>query len=114
LTTASTADAEGLPLAEFWRIADKLDLMWQDWDEDEVVVFSQRLGRSLLLNAASARVLAFLATVAPSAISLTVLTEQLLPCCAPGTTKAEAMALLDAALPEFYRIGLVEPMVNRN
>lgn len=114
MTTAITADSEGFPLAESWRIADNLDLMWRDWDEDEVVVFSQRLGRSLLLNAASARVLAFLATASPNAISLTSLTEKLLPCCAPGTTEAEVMALLDAALPEFYRIGLVEPMVNRN
>lgn len=114
MTTAITGDAEGLSLAESWRVADKLDLMWQDWDEDEVVVFSQRLGRSLLLNSASARVLAFLATASPNALTLTSLTEKLLPCCAPGTTQAEVMALLDAALPEFYRIGLIEPMVNRN
>ena len=103
-----------MPLAESWRIADNLELTWRDWDEDEVIVFSQRLGRSLLLNAASARILTFLALSSPSALSLTALTEQLLPCCAPDTSVAEVMTLLDATLPEFYRIGLIEPLVNSN
>ena len=103
-----------MPLAESWRIAGNLELTWRDWDEDEVIVFSQRLGRSLLLSAASARVLSFLSAASPQALTLTSLAEQLLPCCAPGTTTGEAMGLLDATLPEFYRIGLVEPLVNSN
>jgi hypothetical protein len=103
-----------VPLAESWRIADHLELTWRDWDEDEVIVFSQSLGRSLLLTAASARILNFLAVAAPQALTLTSLAELLLPCCAPDTTESEALALLDATLPEFYRIGLIEPLVNSN
>jgi hypothetical protein len=103
-----------VPLAESWRIADNLELTWRDWDEDEVIVFSQRLGHSLLLHAASARVLSFLADASPQALTLTSLIEQLLPACAPDTSTDEAMALLDVTLPEFYRIGLAEPLVNSN
>lgn len=103
-----------MSLAESWRIADDLGLAWQDWDEDEVVVFSQRLAHSLLLSAASARVLDFLSTAAPEALTLSELIERLLPCCAPDTDPTEIMAILDLTLPEFYRIGLAEPLVTRN
>ena len=103
-----------MSLAESWRITDNLELAWRDWDEDEVVVFSQRLGHSLLLSAPSARVLSLLAAASPAPLSLSTLVEQLLSCCAAGTTADEAMSLLDATLPEFYRIGLAEPLVNRN
>lgn len=101
-----------MSLAESWRITDNLELAWRDWDEDEVVVFSQRLGHSLLLSAPSARVLSLLAAAAPSSLSLPVLIEQLRPCCAADTTADEIMSLLDATLPEFYRIGLAEPLVH--
>ena len=103
-----------MSLAESWRITDNLELAYRDWDEDEVVVFSQRLGHSLLLSSPSARVLDLLAAASPSSLSLTVLIEQLLPHCATGTTADEIMALLDVTLPEFYRIGLAEPLVNLN
>lgn len=93
--------------AASWRIADNLELAWQDWDEDEVVVFSRRLGHSLLLSAPAARILSFLNTNSP--LSRSDLIERLLPCCAPGTGHAEIAALLDQTLPEFYRIGLAEP-----
>ncbi|HEY1180967.1 MAG TPA: hypothetical protein VGE56_01575 [Rhodocyclaceae bacterium] len=98
--------------AAAWRIADNLGLAWQDWDEDEVVVFSQRLGHSLLLSAPSARILSFLADRAPQSASLSELAEHLLACCAPGTSRTEALAVLDLALPEFYRIGLAEPLAD--
>jgi hypothetical protein len=45
---------------------------------------------------------------------LCALVEQLLPCCAADTSAEDVMSLLDATLPEFYRIGLAEPMVNSN
>lgn len=96
--------------AESWRITDKLELASRDWDEDEVVVYSQRLGHSLLLSAAGARVLELLAAASPRPLSVAELVEQLLPCCAAGTRTDEVMSLLDATLPEFYRIGLVEPL----
>jgi hypothetical protein len=101
-------------LAESWRITDNLELRSRDWDEDEVVVFSLRLGHSLLLSAPSARVLNLLAAAAPGALSLCALVEQLLPCCSVDTSAEDVMSLLDATLPEFYRIGLAEPMVNSN
>ena len=94
--------------AESWRIADNLELAWQDWDEDEVVAFSRRLGHSLLLSAAAARILAFLDADSP--LTRAELAERLLPCCAAGTGQAEITALLDQTLPEFYRIGLIEPL----
>lgn len=103
-----------MSLAERWRITANLELVYRDWDEDEVVVFTQRLGHSLLLSAPSARVLSLLSDAAPAALSLQALVEQLLPCCADGTTAAEVMSLLDSTLPEFYRIGLAEPLVNSN
>lgn len=101
-----------MSLAEAWRIADNLGLAWRDWDEDEVVVFSQRLGHSLLLSAPSARVLSFLSDRAPRAATLPELVEHLLSCCAPDTPPAEALAVLNLALPEFYRIGLAEPLAD--
>jgi hypothetical protein len=97
------------PLPDRWRIADTLELKWRDWDEDEVVVFSRRLGHSLLLSAGAARILQLLADADPQALTRPELAGQLLACCAPGTTQAEITALLDATLPEFYRIGLIVP-----
>lgn len=94
--------------AEPWRIADNLELTWQDWDEDEVVVFSRRLGHSLLLSAPAARILAILSADSP--LTRAELAERLMPCCAAGTEQAEITALLDLTLPEFYRIGLAEPL----
>lgn len=99
-----------MSLAESWRITDKLDLASRDWDEDEIVIYSQRLGHSLLLSAPSARVLDLLAAASPHSLTLPELIERLLPCCAAGTSADEVMALLDVTLPEFYRIGLVEPL----
>jgi hypothetical protein len=101
-------------LAEAWRISEKLELARRDWDEDEVVVFSQRLGHSLLLSAASARVLDLLAVSAPRPLTLDELADRLRPLCADGTTTDEIRSLLDVTLPEFYRIGLAEPWVNSN
>jgi hypothetical protein len=101
-------------LAAAWRISEKLELAHRDWDEDEVVVFSQRLGHSLLLSAASARVLDLLGESAPHALTRVELAERLRPLCADGTTTDEIQSLLDATLPEFYRIGLAEPWVNSN
>lgn len=103
-----------MSLAESWRITANLELAYRDWDEDEVVVFTQRLGHSLLLSAPSARVLSLLSDASPDALPLSVLVDQLLPCCAVGTTADDVMSLLDATLPEFYRIGLAEPLVNSN
>lgn len=94
--------------AASWRIADNLELAWQDWDEDEVVVFSRRLGHSLLLSAPAARILAFLEAGSP--LSRDELVERLLPCCAPDTGRDAILTLLDQTLPEFYRIGLAEPL----
>lgn len=94
--------------AESWRIADNLELAWQDWDEDEVVVFSRRLGHSLLLSAPAARILSFLDAGSP--VTRDELAEQLLPCCAPDTGRTQILALLDQTLPEFYRIGLAQPV----
>ena len=96
--------------SEAWRIADNLGLAWQDWDEDEVVVFSRGLGHSFLLSAPSARLLGFLADAAPHPLSRSELADRLLPCCAPVTTRTEVDALLDLALPEFYRIVLAHPL----
>lgn len=103
-----------MSLAGSWRISEKLELARRDWDEDEVVVFSQRLGHSLLLSAASARVLDLLAASEPQALTLDELAERLRPFCADGTTTDEIHSLLDATLPEFYRIGLADPWVNSN
>jgi hypothetical protein len=101
-------------LAESWRITANLELAYRDWDEDEVVVFTQRLGHSLLLSAPSARVLHLLSEASPAPLTLSVLVDQLLPFCATDTTAEEVLSLLDATLPEFYRIGLAEPLVNSN
>ncbi|MDE2598546.1 MAG: hypothetical protein KGL40_02870 [Rhodocyclaceae bacterium] len=103
-----------MSLAEAWRISSNLELACRDWDEDEVVVFSQRLGHSLLLSAASARVLDLLATAAPQTLTQAELVERLLPLCAEGTPTGDIQSLLDVTLPEFYRIGLAEPWINSN
>lgn len=103
-----------MSLADSWRLTNHLELASRDWGEDEVVVFSQSLGHSLLLSAPSARILNLLADASPSYLSLNTLIEQFLPYCDPETTSAEVVALLDATLPEFYRIGLAEPLVTSN
>jgi hypothetical protein len=94
---------------EAWRISENLELASRDWDEEEVVVFSQRLGHSLLLSAASARVLDLLAESASHALTRTELAARLQPLCAEGTSSGDIHSLLDATLAEFYRIGLAEP-----
>lgn len=101
-------------MSRHWRLTDRLELAWRDWDEDEVVVFSARLGHSLLLTAISARILSRLEAAAPQPLDVETLTEQLLGECAPDTDPEALHRLLDDTLSEFYRIGLAEPMVSSN
>ena len=43
--------------AEVWRLPAGASLLWQSWDEDEVIVFNRASGQTHLLDAFSAAVL---------------------------------------------------------
>jgi PqqD family protein of HPr-rel-A system len=43
--------------AEVWRLPAGASLLWQSWDEDEVIVFNRASGHTHLLDAFSAAVL---------------------------------------------------------
>ena len=43
--------------AEVWRLPAGVSLLWQSWDEDEVIVFNSASGQTHLLDAFSAAVL---------------------------------------------------------
>lgn len=43
--------------AEVWRLPEGASLLWQSWDEDEVIVFNRASGQTHLLDAFSAAVL---------------------------------------------------------
>lgn len=109
MSAASAAPTPAARPPQRWRLVDHLALAWRDWDEDEVVVFSEGLGHSLLLSAPAARILGALEQAAPESLDLAVLLDRLLASCTADTERSEAEALLDATLAEFYRIGLVEP-----
>ena len=42
---------------EIWRLPTGVSLLWQSWDEDEVIVFNRASGQTHLLDAFSAAVL---------------------------------------------------------
>lgn len=44
-------------VAEIWRLPAEVSLLWQCWDEEEVVVFNRASGQTHLLDAFSAAVL---------------------------------------------------------
>jgi hypothetical protein len=79
-----------------------------------VAIFSQRLGRSLLLSAPSARVLYLLADAAPAALGLKQLRELLQKDCVADTPPDAIISLLDATLPELCRSGLAHPWITDN
>lgn len=43
--------------AELWRLPEGVALLWQSWEEDEVIVFNRASGQTHLLDAFSAAVL---------------------------------------------------------
>lgn len=43
--------------AVIWRLPASVSLLWQSWDEDEVIVFNRASGQTHLLDAFSAAVL---------------------------------------------------------
>ena len=43
--------------AEVWRLPAGASLLWQSWDEDEVIVFNRASGQTHLLDAFSAAVM---------------------------------------------------------
>lgn len=43
--------------AEVWRLPKGVSLLWQSWDEDEVIVFNRASGQTHLLDAFSAAAL---------------------------------------------------------
>jgi PqqD family protein of HPr-rel-A system len=56
------ADDSGAPCPcsrapEVWRLPEGVSLLWQSWDEDEVIVFNRASGQTHLLDAFSAAVL---------------------------------------------------------
>jgi PqqD family protein of HPr-rel-A system len=55
LTTLLTIPSEGA--ADVWRLPAGASLLWQSWDEDEVIVFNRGSGQTHLLDAFSAVVL---------------------------------------------------------
>jgi PqqD family protein of HPr-rel-A system len=46
---------EGTP--EVWRLPADVSLLWQSWEEDEIIVFNRASGQTHLLDAFSAAVL---------------------------------------------------------
>jgi PqqD family protein of HPr-rel-A system len=42
---------------EIWRLPTGVSLLWQSWDEDQVIVFNRASGQTHLLDAFSAAVL---------------------------------------------------------
>jgi PqqD family protein of HPr-rel-A system len=54
--------------AEVWRLPAGVSLLWQSWDEDEIIVFNQASGQTHLLDAFSAAVLRRIEAV-PTTIS---------------------------------------------
>ncbi|HTJ96370.1 MAG TPA: hypothetical protein VL381_02795 [Rhodocyclaceae bacterium] len=107
------AEIESQPLPSHWKIAGDPRLVWRDWGEEEIVVFSQQHGHTFLLSASSWLVLSVLMK-AGQALSLAELTHQILDSCVAETSNDDVMTLLDSTLPEFYRIGLAEPLVSDN
>jgi PqqD family protein of HPr-rel-A system len=100
--TASEPDGA----SEIWRLPAGACLLWQSWDEDEVIVFNRGSGQTHLLDAFSAAVLRQI-EAAPTT------KPDLLRYFANGFELDELLLSdrLNAVCQRFERLGLAEPDV---
>ena len=87
-----------------WRLPEGVSLLWQSWDEDEVVVFNRASGQTHLLDAFSAAVLRQI-EAAPATF------PDLRRHFATGLALEESMLhdRLTAVCARFDQLGLAEP-----
>jgi PqqD family protein of HPr-rel-A system len=57
LPTAVVTSFASIDGRELWRLPEGVWLLWQSWDEDEIIVFNQASDQTHLLDAFSAAVL---------------------------------------------------------
>ena len=99
---ATSGECDGA--AKIWRLPAGVSLLWQSWDEDEVIVFNRASGQTHLLDAFSAAVLRRI-EASPTT------TSDLVRSFATGFD-LDATALIhriDAACARFDQLGLAEP-----
>ena len=89
---------------EIWRLPNGVSLLWQSWDEDEVIVFNRASGQTHLLDAFSAAVLRQI-EAAPATI------PELRRHFATGLDLDESLLhdRLSASCARFDQLGLAEP-----
>jgi PqqD family protein of HPr-rel-A system len=89
---------------EIWRLPTGVSLLWQSWDEDEVIVFNRASGQTHLLDAFSAAVLRRI-EACPGTIA------ELQRYFALGFALDEEIVSerLDAVCRRFDQLGLAEP-----
>jgi PqqD family protein of HPr-rel-A system len=87
-----------------WRLPAGVSLLWQSWDEDEVIVFNRASGQTHLLDALSAAVLRRIET-APATTSdlLGYFSESF------GIDESLLNDRLQAVCHRFDQLGLAEP-----
>jgi PqqD family protein of HPr-rel-A system len=99
---ATSGERDGA--AKIWRLPAGVSLLWQSWDEDEVIVFNRGSGQTHLLDAFSAAVLRRI-EASPTT------TADLARFFATGF-ELDASVLIhrvDAACERFDQLGLAEP-----
>jgi PqqD family protein of HPr-rel-A system len=99
-----------IPIADggnaIWRLPKGVSLLWQWWDEDEVIVFNRASGQTHLLDAFSAAVLRQIA-----AFPSTTLELRQYFAIGFGLDEAVLSDRLDAVCLRFDQLGLAEPDV---
>jgi len=99
---ATSAERDGA--AKIWRLPAGVSLLWQSWDEDEVIVFNRGSGQTHLLDAFSAAVLRRIEASPTTTVDLARFF-------ATGF-ELDASVLIhrvDAACERFDHLGLAEP-----
>ena len=89
-----------------WRLPKGVSLLWQWWDEDEVIVFNRASGQTHLVDAFSAAVLRQI-----EAFPSTTLELRRYFAIRFGLNEAALSERLDAVCRRFDQLGLAEPDV---
>jgi PqqD family protein of HPr-rel-A system len=89
-----------------WRLPEGVSLLWQSWNEDELIVFNRASGQTHLLDAFSAAVLQRI-EVSPS----TTLELRRYFAIGFGLDEDVLSQRLDAVCRRFDQLGLAEPDV---
>jgi PqqD family protein of HPr-rel-A system len=100
--TASSSDH-----AATWRLPTGVSLLWQSWDEDEVIVFNRASGQTHLLDAFSAAVLRRIESAPTPKIDLIRHFVAEL-----GLDGGSLSDRLNAVCQRFEELGLAEPDVS--